>query len=53
MKALAFRNRGENKDAYDLVYCLHRHELGPKGIGDRFCGMLERLMAFSTSLRIT
>ena len=28
MKALAFRSRGENKDAYDLVYVVRNHAGG-------------------------
>ncbi len=28
MKALAFRSRGENKDAYDLVYLLQNYGAG-------------------------
>jgi hypothetical protein len=32
LKALAFRNRGEGKDAYDLYYVLKHHDLGPIGI---------------------
>jgi hypothetical protein len=33
LKALAFRGRGENKDAYDLIYMLQNYG---RGIGDIF-----------------
>ena len=32
LKALAFRGRGDNKDAYDLFYVLQYHEAGLRGI---------------------
>jgi hypothetical protein len=32
LKALAFRRRGENKDAYDLFYILRHHQAGIDGI---------------------
>jgi hypothetical protein len=34
MKALAFRARGENKDAYDLFYLLVNHPTGVAGIAE-------------------
>lgn len=33
LKILAFQDRHENKDAYDLVFCLLRHLDGPAGAG--------------------
>jgi hypothetical protein len=35
MKALAYRNRAENKDAYDLFYLLRNHRDGVEAIGRR------------------
>lgn len=35
LKALAFANRGENKDAYDLIYVLRRWPGGINGVADR------------------
>jgi hypothetical protein len=35
MKALAFRSRGENKDAYDLTYVLQNYEGRTQGIASR------------------
>jgi len=35
MKALAFRIRGENKDAYDLVYLIRNFESGPEAVAAR------------------
>jgi predicted nucleotidyltransferase len=43
LKALAFRNRGENKDAYDLYYLLHYYDGGVEAIVDRID---EGLLAF-------
>lgn len=40
MKALAFRGRGDNKDAYDLVYFLRNHRAGIAGVAD----LLSRLL---------
>lgn len=40
MKALAFRGRGENKDAYDLVYLLRNHQAGVTGIATRLAPLL-------------
>lgn len=42
LKALAYEDRLEEKDAYDLVYCLMHHPDGPQGIGARFAGQLTR-----------
>ena len=33
LKTLAFQDRHENKDAYDLVFCLLHHEGGPTNAG--------------------
>ena len=33
-KILAFQDRHENKDAYDLVFTLLNHEGGPRSAGD-------------------
>lgn len=41
MKALAFRARGENKDAYDLTYVLLHHPVGIKAIGGRLAPLLD------------
>jgi hypothetical protein len=35
LKALAFRNRGENKDAYDLVYVVRNFDTGVRAVADR------------------
>ena len=35
MKALAFRSRGENKDAYDLTYVLQNYEGGARAVAAR------------------
>lgn len=40
MKALALRGRGENKDAYDLVYLLRHHPAGIAGIAARLKPLL-------------
>jgi hypothetical protein len=40
MKALALRGRGENKDAYDLVYLLRHHPAGIGGIAARLKPLL-------------
>jgi len=36
LKALAFRSRGENKDAYDLFYVLRNHGDGPTTVAESF-----------------
>ncbi len=35
-KALAFRNRGENKDAYDLYYFMRNYRGGVEDVAARF-----------------
>lgn len=35
MKALAFRSRGENKDAYDIAYLLRNFGGGPRDVAAR------------------
>ena len=42
LKALAFRNRGEGKDAYDLYYVLKHHDMRAAGIGARFRMLRDR-----------
>lgn len=41
LKALAFRSRGENKDAYDLVYILQNYGNGIKDVFHRLQPLLE------------
>lgn len=41
LKALAFRARGENKDAYDLFYVLRNHGDGPRTIAEAFRPLLD------------
>ena len=36
LKALAFANRGKEKDAYDLAYVVRNAEGGPEGVAARF-----------------
>jgi hypothetical protein len=36
LKALAFRNRGENKDAYDLYYVIRNYGSGVEDVAARF-----------------
>ena len=45
LKALAFRNRGENKDAYDLVYLLQNYGTGVGDVADRLKPLLESPVA--------
>jgi hypothetical protein len=40
MKAMAFRSRGENKDAYDLTYILQNYEGGARSVARRFATLL-------------
>lgn len=40
LKALAFNNRGENKDAYDLHYLAHHWSKGKQDIASRIQGLL-------------
>jgi hypothetical protein len=42
LKALAFDDRGEEKDAYDLVYCLMYYRGGPEDVASAFAGWLRR-----------
>ena len=42
LKALAFRNRGEGKDAYDLYYVLKHHDVRAAGIGSRLRVLRDR-----------
>jgi len=42
LKALAFADRGEPKDAYDLVYVLRRWPDGTSDIADRFASLTSR-----------
>ena len=39
--ALAFRSRGENKDAYDLFYVLRNHGDGPRTVAKSFRPLLD------------
>lgn len=41
LKALAFENRGENKDAYDLFYVLRNYGTGPEAIARAFIPLRE------------
>jgi hypothetical protein len=41
LKILAFRSRGEGKDAHDLVYCLRHGELSVDEIADRLVAALK------------
>jgi predicted nucleotidyltransferase len=41
MKALAFRGRGENKDAYDLAYLLRNHAAGIRDVANRLGPLLD------------
>ena len=36
LKALAYEDRAEQKDAYDLVHCLYHGPGGPEGVGELF-----------------
>jgi hypothetical protein len=40
LKALAFQNRGENKDAYDLFYVIRNFERGPESVAELLKPML-------------
>jgi predicted nucleotidyltransferase len=50
LKALAFRGRGENKDAYDLVYMLQNYG---SGIDDVFQRLQPLLTSPSAQLALT
>lgn len=51
LKALAFRSRGENKDAYDLYYVLRNYGLGPRTVAESFLPLGEDAAA-QEALRI-
>lgn len=40
LKALTFRNRGENKDAYDLFYLIRNYGSGVEEVAERFRSLL-------------
>lgn len=40
LKALTFRNRGENKDAYDLFYLIRNYGRGVEDVAERFRSLL-------------
>ena len=39
LKAIAFENRGENKDAYDLFYTIRNYGAGPHEVAERFLSL--------------
>jgi hypothetical protein len=39
LKALAFKYRGENKDAYDLYYVIRNYGTGPGDVAERFLSL--------------
>jgi predicted nucleotidyltransferase len=39
LKAIAFNNRGENKDAYDLFYTVRNYGAGPEEVAERFLAL--------------
>ena len=39
LKAIAFENRGENKDAYDLFYMIRNYGAGPDEVAERFLSL--------------
>lgn len=41
LKAIAFANRGENKDAYDLFYTIRNYGAGPDEVAERFVSLGE------------
>lgn len=43
LKALAYDDRLEEKDAYDMVYCLTHYSTGPEGIAEAYAASLTRL----------
>ena len=51
LKALAFRDRGENKDAYDLYYVVRNHGSSPADVTSRLKPLLEDFQA-KKALRI-
>ena len=40
LKAMTFRNRGENKDAYDLFYLIRNYGRGVEDVAERFLSLL-------------
>ena len=40
LKALAYDNRLEEKDAYDIVYCLTHYPTGPEGVAEAYAASL-------------
>ncbi|MCC7369265.1 MAG: hypothetical protein IT306_12625 [Chloroflexi bacterium] len=42
LKALAYEDRFEEKDAYDLIYCLMHYDDGPTDVAARFAERLAR-----------
>ncbi|MEZ6112920.1 MAG: hypothetical protein R3C99_18205 [Pirellulaceae bacterium] len=45
LKALAFRGRGENKDAYDLTYLVQNYGESIRDVFERLCPLLENSVA--------
>jgi predicted nucleotidyltransferase len=39
LKAYAFANRGENKDAYDLYYVVRNYDSGPEEVANKFLSL--------------
>lgn len=39
LKAIAFNNRGQNKDAYDLFYTIRNYGTGPEEVAERFLSL--------------
>jgi hypothetical protein len=42
LKALAYEDRVEEKDAYDLIYCLMRYGCGPEDVANQFADRFAR-----------
>lgn len=42
LKSFAFNHRHENKDAYDLIYCIERFEGGVECVAEKFRRPIER-----------
>jgi len=40
LKAMAYEDRFEQKDAYDLIYCLENYGTGPANVADAFASYL-------------
>lgn len=45
MKAFALRNRGENKDAYDIAYLLRNYGNGPRDVAARLAPLMQEPVA--------